>query len=422
MEKRQRLSDRAIRKLEPRGTAYKVPDNEVAGLAIRVYPSGARSFWFDYTLRGRRRRMTIGSFPAWSTTAARERALELRRRVEAGDDPLAEKDADRAAPRVPDLIDRYEREHLPRLAARNAADQKSMLRKLVEPEWKARRVDEITPADVERLLGKIAEGRARPAKPNAKTRRKRALAPPKPTPIRANRVGEVLRKMFGLAVEWKMRADNPASSFHRRLETERERFLSKQEIKRLADALDAAEDQRAASIVRMCMLTGARLGEVRTARFEHFDLHLMIWTKPAANTKQRRVHRVVISEDVADLIRRRRAAVPAGCPWVFPGDVTDGAGMPTQPVTEIRRFWRSIQTDADLPGVRIHDLRHTFASLLASGGLSLEMIGKLLGHTQARTTMRYAHLVDTPLREGVASVAAAFRERPRVVGGRDHEA
>lgn len=416
---KEHLSDRQIKKLEPRPEPYKVVDDQARGLALRVYPSGARSFWFDYTIKGRRRRLTIGSWPAWSATAARERALELRRMVEAGHDPAEDRDADRAAPRIPDLIARYEAEHLPRLAPRNAADQRSMLRKLVEPEWKARRVDEITPTEVERLLARIAEGRARPSKASAKSRRKRDLAPARPTPIRANRVGEVLRKLFGLAVQWGMRADNPASGFYRRLETERERFLSAEEITRLAAALDAAEDQRAASIVRMAMLTGARLGEIRAARFEHFDLHLGVWTKPAATTKQRRVHRVVISSDAADLVRLRRAAVPPGCPWLFPGDVLDAAGAPTQPVTEIRRFWRAIQAAAELPGVRVHDLRHTFASLLASGGLSLEMIGKLLGHTQTRTTMRYAHLVDEPLRQGVASVAAALRQRPRVVAGRD---
>lgn len=416
MSKSEHLTERQVRALTPRAGPYEIGDETAVGFAVRVYPGGSKAFWFSYRASGRRRRITIGSWPAWSVVAARQAALELRRRVEAGEDPASDRDAVRRAPRIGDLIRRYDEEHLPRLAPRNAADQRSMLEKLVAPVWRDRLVEEVTAADVERLLARIAEGRARP--------RKRAVkdpVTPRPTPIRANRVGEVLRKMFGLAVKWGMRPDNPASGFYRRLERERDRFLASDEIARLAAALDAAQDQRAASIVRMCMLTGARLGEVRTARFDDFDLHLRVWTKPAATTKQRRVHRVVISEDVVDLVRRRRAAVPRGCVWLFPGDVLDDVGRPTQPVTEIRRFWRSMQDAARLPGVRVHDLRHTFASLLASGGWSLEMIGKLLGHTQARTTQRYAHLVDTPLREGVASVAAAFRERPRVVGGRDHD-
>ncbi|VDS07890.1 site-specific tyrosine recombinase XerC [Paracoccus haematequi] len=119
----------------------------------------------------------------------------------------------------------------------------------------------------------------------------------------------------------------------------------------ISEALGAAEDQRAAGIIRMCMLTGARLGEVRTAQFQHFDLDCGAWVKPAANTKQR----------------------------------------------------------------RIHDLRHTFASLLVSGGVSLEMIGKLLGHSQSSTTMPYAPLMDSPLRAGVDAVAEMVRIRPRLV-------
>ena len=176
-----------------------------------------------------------------------------------------------------------------------------------------------------------------------------------------------------------------------------------------ARMLDAAEDQRAAAIIRMCMLTGARVGEVRTARFEQFNLDYAIWSKPASTTKQRKIHRVPISQDVAAIVRVRQHAVPRGNPWLFPGETVG------QPVREIRRFWAKVQKDAGLADVRIHDLRHTFASLLVSGGASLEMIGKLLGHSQMQTTQRYAHLMDSPLRAGVDTVASLLRPRPRLV-------
>jgi integrase len=301
-----------------------------------------------------------------------------------------------------------------KLAPANAADQKAMLAKLVAPLWGNKLVTDITKTDVAKLLAKIAEGRARPskAKPNNRARK---LQGPKPTPIRANRVGEVLRKMFTLAIEWGWCEDNPASGFHRRIETERERFLSPQEIVRLASALDGAADQRAAGIIRLCMLTGARLGEVRQSRFEQFNLELGVWSKPAATTKQRKTHRVPVSSDVAAIVRQRLLLVPSGVPWLFPGDV------PGQPVKEIRHFWRQVQKLADLPDVRIHDLRHTFASLLVSGGASLEMIGKLLGHTQMQTTQRYAHLMDSPLRAGVDAVAHIFRPRPTLVHDADSD-
>jgi len=161
------------------------------------------------------------------------------------------------------------------------------------------------------------------------------------------------------------------------------------------------------------MLTGARVGEVRQARFEQFNLELGIWSKPASTTKQRRIHRVPISEDVAAIVRQRQLLVPKGNPWLFPGDV------PGQPVKEIRRFWRRIQKAAQIEDVRIHDLRHTFASLLVSGGASLEMIGKLLGHSQMQTTQRYAHLLDAPLRAGLDAVASAVRPRLKVVRDQD---
>jgi len=306
------------------------------------------------------------------------------------------------------LIDRYIKEHVTRLSTMNAADQKSMVAKLIAPHWGKKLVTEITKAEVGKLLEKIAEGRARPhkAKPNNRARK---LQGPKPTPVRANRVGEVLRKMFNLAIEWGWLEDNPANGFYRRVESPRERFLTKGEIDRLAAVLDADPDQRAAGIIRICMLTGSRVGEVRQARFEQFNLELGIWSKPAATTKQRKVHRVPISEDVAAIVRQRHLLVLKGNPWLFPGDV------PGQPVKEIRRFWLRVQKEAGIEDARVHDLRHTFASLLVNGGASLEMIGKLLGHTQMQTTQRYAHLLDAPLRAGLDAVASAIRPRLKVV-------
>lgn len=409
MVKRLKLSEKVLRDAEPlEGNSYQIFDTDIRGLAARIQPSGNRAFTLDYRFAGRQRRMSIGRWPEWSVTAARERAKELRRMIDEGQDPLAAKEELREAPRISDMIDRYVREHLPKLSPTNAGDQISMLKKMLDPAWGNRLVTDITKSDVATFLDFVAEGRPRPCKlkPNNRARK---LQGQKPTPIRANRMGEVLRKMFTLAMEWEWRADNPAQGFHRRIENARERFLSPEELVRLAATLDAATDQRAASIIRMCMLTGARVGEVRTARFEQFNLDYAIWSKPAATTKQRKIHRVPISQDVAAIVRQRQLVVPDGNPWLFPGDTVG------QPVKEIRRFWVNVQREADLHDVRIHDLRHTFASLLVSGGASLEIIGRLLGHTQMQTTQRYAHLMDSPLRAGVDSVASIFRPRPRVV-------
>ena len=281
MVKRLKLNEKALREAEPiEGNSYQIFDTEILGLAAKVQTSGMRTFTLDYRYAGRQRRMTIGRWPEWSVTAARERAKDLRRMIDEGQDPLAAKEELREAPHITDMIDRYIREHLPKLAPVNAGDQTSMLRQMLEPAWGDRLVTDITKSDVAKFLDFVAEGRPRPCKQKPKNRA-RKLQGHKPTPVRANRVGEVLRKMFTLAVEWEWRADNPAQGFHRRLEHARERFLSPEELVRLAAALDNAADQRGASIMRLCMLTGARVGEVRTARFEQFNLDYAIWSKPA---------------------------------------------------------------------------------------------------------------------------------------------
>ena len=161
--------------------------------------------------------------------------------------------------------------------------------------------------------------------------------------------------------------------------------------------------------MKLLMLTGARRGEVLGARWDQFDLEAAVWIKPAATTKQRRLHRAPISGSAAALLRTIRLRMPEGCEWVFPG------GAEGKPLQDIKRFWEDVRAKAELPAVRIHDLRHTFASLLVSGGMTLPMIGKLLGHTQVQTTQRYAHLLDDPLRAGLEQVGDMLRAQPRLV-------
>ncbi len=238
MPKRIRLNDKSVREPMPvKGRDYQIFDTEVRGFAVCNYRSGSRAFTLDYRYAGRQRRITIGRWPEWTVTAARDRARQLRREIDEGGDPLAEKGELREAPHISDMIERYIAEHVVKLAPAHAADQKAMLAKLVAPHWGNKLVTAITKTDVSKLLAKVAEGRARPAKekPNNRARK---LQGAKPTPVRANRVGEVLRKMFTLAIDWGWRDDNPATGFHRRIETARERFLTQQEIASLAAALE----------------------------------------------------------------------------------------------------------------------------------------------------------------------------------------
>jgi integrase len=384
-------------------------DDEVVGFGLQVRGNGRKSFTLDYTFEARRRRFFIGDYPAWSVAAARDEAKRLKREVDAGRDPLDKRDERWVAPTVADLVQRYLDEHVSKQAPDSRRDIASMMRTFVLPAWGKRKVLDIRTADVDKLLADIAKGRARPHKERTKHKREKPLKGARPTPGRANRVGSAIRKMFNLAIRWELRTDNPASAFIRNPESPRERYLDLNEIGRLSEVLTSHPNRRAADIVRLLMLTGARRGEVLNARWEQFNLDGAVWTKPAATTKQRRLHRTPISGATVALLRTIRARVPAECPWVFPGDAEG------KPVQEIKRFWDDVRDKAELTGVRVHDLRHTFASLLVSGGMSLPMIGKLLGHTQVQTTQRYAHLFDDPLRVGLDQVGNMLRPKLRLM-------
>lgn len=403
----ERLTDALVR----RASAGNRPqvflwDAAVKGFGLRVTNRGAKSFILDYRVKGRQRRITIGNYPDWSVAAARTEAGNLKKKVDLGHDPLGQRHAERAAPTLRDLWERYRQDHLPRKAARSQVDETIMWEKLILPELGKDRVMDITHDQVEALHRRITVERG--------------------TPVRANRTVEVLRKAFNLAIRWEWRGDNPASGIRKNPEERRERFLSPEELARLSAALDGHGEPVSTNAIRMLMLTGARKSEVLGATWDMFDLDRGVWVKPSAHTKQRREHRVPLSAAALDLLREIRKT--ADGPYVFPGK-TDEDGTP-RPLTDIKRSWESVCVKAGLavqvpkrnrqgkvmkdkdgktiltwkPNVRIHDLRHSFASLLVSGGASLPMIGAMLGHTQVQTTQRYAHLYDEPLRQAAEHV------------------
>ena len=409
-QKRIKLTDRFVKSATTGGRKSPIlMDDEVIGFGVQVRETGRKSFTLDYMFEGRRRRLYVGVFPDWSTSAAREHAKQIKREVDQGIDPLAIRDERRSAPTMKHLIERYLDEHVSKQAPDSAADHRSMMNKLVLPTWGDRKVIDIRRADVDKLLADVAKGRARPHKKTTKQKRLKPLQPTRPTPGRANRLGCAIRKMFNLAIRWEMRTDNPAAGFIRNPENPRERFLDITEIARLSEVLNEHKNQRMADVIRLLMLTGARRGEVLNATWDQFDLDRAVWTKPAHMTKQRRLHRTPISGTAVQLLRTIRAGLTEDCPWVFPGYAKG------KPIHEIKRFWDDVRERAELDGVRVHDLRHTFASLLVSGGMSLPMIGRLLGHTQVQTTQRYAHLFDDPLRAGLDQIDEMLRPKLKLV-------
>jgi integrase len=375
----ERLTDKLARELPapPNGNRL-YRDSDLAGFGLRVTAAGARSWVLNYSTRGRERRITIGSFPPWRERQARARAEELRRLVDAGGDPMGDRRADRAAPTMNELADRFDAEHLPKRRPGTVQDYRSLLAQHIRPALGALKVAAVRHADIERLHNKIAAS----------------------TPVRANRVVAVLSKMFSLAIKWEMRSDNPAKGIERRPGQGRTRFLTPAEIARLGEVLAKHPQRASANAVRLLLLTGARRGEVLGATWDQFDLTGGVWVKPASTTKQRTLHRVPLSVPALALLAEMRAKAPSER-FLFPG-------TGDRPLRDVKKLWASVCRQAGIERARLHDLRHTYASILASSGLSLPIIGALLGHTQAQTTARYAHLLDDPLRAATERAAEAI--------------
>ena len=181
----------------------------------------------------------------------------------------------------------------------------------------------------------------------------------------------------------------------------RRRYLSADELGRLASALADQRDRQAANIIRFLLLTGARRGEALAARWEEIDLVAGAWNKTATGTKQKLDHFVPLSEAAVQLL----VEIRHNGEFVFPG--RDGGHR-----RDVQGAWRAACKSAGITGARLHDLRHTYASVLASAGLSLPVIGALLGHQTPATTARYSHLTNDPLRAATERAAAIIIGKP----------
>jgi len=369
------LTDSQVRDLPAPANGNRITyDATIKGFGVRVTAAGAKSFVLNYRAGGRERRITIGSFPAWNVKAARDQAATLRRRIDLGEDPMAERDEARAAPLLSGLWEAFEADHLSRRRPSTQIEYRREAAQYILPRLGQRRVADIEREDIAALHREIA----------------------KKHPYQANRVLALLSVLFNLAIEREMRTDNPAARIPKAPEERRERFLNPPEIARLMEALAANPEKISAAAIKFLLLTGARRAEALGARGGEFDLDAGVWTKPSANTKQKRVHRVPISGAALDVLREMKEEAArlqrSGIitPYVFPS-----VKRPAEPLQEVRRTWATACKAAALTGVRLHDLRHSFASALVSDGIGLPTIGAMLGHSQPRTTSRYAHLYET---------------------------
>ncbi len=371
------------------GRAYNlIADSETIGLGLRTTKAGAKAWTFSYRTRGGiSRRLTIGNAADWPLKLAREEAKRLRREVDTGHDPMGERHDLREAPTVADLVDRWRTEAAPKKRPRSVVDDEGMLAGHILPALGRIKVAEVRRADIDKLHRKIGDAGAR---------------------IRANRALALLSRLFSLAVVWEMRPDNPVKGIERNPETARHRYLEGDKLARLLAAVAAHPNRPAAHVVELLLLTGSRRSEVLRMRWEQLDLGDGIWSKPASATKQARLHRIPLSPPARQVLVKIREAAEekaakhrrSASAWVFPARYGGG------PLTDVKHAWAAICETAGITDLHLHDLRHAYATFLASAGLSLPIIGRLLGHSQPGTTNRYAHLQLDPLRAATDRVGA----------------
>lgn len=391
--KTEKLTQARIAKLEgpTGGQAWRgYADGEVDGLAVRVMASGAKSFVLRYRHKGVARTFTIGDVKGWPLKEARAEAHRLRQLVDQGQDPLAERNAERLAENLRDVIQLWREERHPHMRPRSIMHDEGLVRLYIDPPFGSRKVADINSVEIGRWFRNLAKDGHK---------------------IRANRAKELLGRIFNIAVKHKLRDDNPAASVERFKEHAREHFLTLEELQRLLRAL-ADYPKTPVRIIRLLLLTGARFHEVcemRWAQLRDLDGDNSYWLLKPEDTKQKDYHQRPLNAAAVDVVKEIRDERESGTivrlsrsPWVFPAQ----NGGRTGHVTDVDYWWHQIRDQAGLGDLRIHDLRHSFASFAANAGEELLTVSKLLGHSNISTTQRYAHLFGATKRNATEKVGA----------------
>ena len=378
------LSNRAVGKLEvQKDTVFW--DGELTGIGVRVYPTGSKVYIAQARGPEGPRRVAVGRHGVINADEARKRAAHIIARIKAGETPVPEPMKPVGGPTVAELCARYLIEYIPvRCKPSTAAGARSVVERHILPALGSLPLAALERAQAAELHQSLYE-----------------------TPAVANMALRILSSMHGLAEGWGMipeGASNPCRSLVKFPERRRERFLTDEEFTRLGEALDQVEAEGGASAsavaaIRLLALTGCRRSEIFGLRWEHVALDQAELRLPDSKTRARAVPLPPQAVELLTGLPR----VP-GNPWVIPGR------KPGTHLRNIEEAWRAIRERAGLEGVRIHDLRHSYASRALALGESLPMIGRLLGHGLLETTARYAQLARDSAQRAAERVAANIAE------------
>jgi len=385
-----RITKRIVDGAIPADKDYVLWDDELPGYGLRVFPSGKRSYVVQYRKGGRSRRVTIGLHGPLTPDDARKQAMILLGSVAKGDDPAEERAIIRRDPTIHELCDLYSKEgpvFKPRKKASTWKSDRSNIDRHIRPLIGSRKLHALTKTDVQKFQADVAAGKTAVDEKTGFRGRARVKGG-KSVGARAT---ALLRAILNFAVERGLRADNPARNIQLNKSNRCERFLSAEELARLGQALtaEAAKEEAALSVaaIRLLIFTGCRKSEILTLQWRFIDWDRSLLRLPDSKTGAKNVP---LGKPALDLLK----AIPKleGCIYVFPSPRLG------RHLVGLQKVWERVRVTSKLPGVRLHDLRHSFASTAVAGGVSLFMVGKMLGHKDSRTTEIYAHLGDDPLK------------------------
>lgn len=393
---RVRITKRIVDGLCADGTDRFLWDSDVIGFGLRISPAGKLVYVLQYRFEGRQRRFKIGPHGSpWTPETARAEAQSLLGKIVDGTDPQQEKIAERKELTLEDLSEIYLNETLFTAKESSVRQARNNIENHILPLLGKRRVSKIERSNIEQMLRDIAGGKT------ARTVKKghRRVSRVRGGKGAANQCVTTISAMLGVAVERNLRANNPAIGVRKFPGKKMERFLSPAELARLGEALAAAaslgvESQYAIAALRLLVLTGCRKNEILKLKHSYIDRYHRCLRLPDSKTGAKIVH-------LGGPAMRIIAMVPVveGNPYLLPGK-KDGTH-----VTDLQAVWVRIRKTAGLEDVRIHDLRHSFASIGAATGDSMLIIGALLGHRSAKTTERYTHLSDHPLKSAAERIS-----------------